>query len=485
MTANAAADMPQVAHRSPAAGWAKSPRVLASSHPRLLGTRSYQPDKAAVAAALIAASTAAVASNSRRILRLYSPHDANASRGLAHCTLPAPLPLQRFARRLYSGPMLTTPRPSPTPIAPPRPRYLLQRPIAGGGMAQVWRAKRCLVDGSHHTVALKSLTTHDPTALRYFRREAAILLRINSTYVVRVYDFDITPIGPAIVMEFVDGITLAQLSNSTLPTPVLRALFFNALCGLDTIHAHGVLHRDLSPSNILVAPNGRAKLTDFGLARFRSSTSSFFPCGTPPYASPEALLAQPYDTDSDLYSLAAVFYELLSGSPPFGYGRSHQILRAQHDASFRPPPLPPDAPPDLRHLCQALLCPRAQRLYRTASELLDLWEQRYHNALLATKEEVARVVATVVDPVLSNQQSQSFPYQPADLAENDDQTDAASPPPPVQRQSPSSLPLRWLWILAALAFAALVFTTVLRFATDKPPSPQPVELGNHQDWSSR
>jgi eukaryotic-like serine/threonine-protein kinase len=202
-------------------------------------------------------------------------------------------------------------------------RYVIESHLATGGMATVWRARDTVLA---RIVAVKALRDHlasDPEFRERFRREAVAAARLNHPSIINVFDTGADSVCVFIVMEYFDGTTLAQLLQQEgalepghavdVIMPVLEALAYS--------HAHGVIHRDVKPGNILVANDGRVKVTDFGIAKAALGASDLTTTGTvlgtAQYLSPEQVQGQPVDARSDLYSAGAVLYEMITGRPPF------------------------------------------------------------------------------------------------------------------------------------------------------------------------
>jgi serine/threonine-protein kinase len=202
-------------------------------------------------------------------------------------------------------------------------RYEPIEQIGTGGMATVWRAKDTLLG---RFVAIKRLAPHlagDPVAAQRFDREAQAAAGLSHPGIVTVFDSGVDDEGPFIVLELIEGPTLADHLAETGPLDPATVvdIVSQVASALDHAHAQGVVHRDIKPANVILEAGGRARLADFGIARTiedpATITDSGELVGTITYLAPEILSGQPATPVSDVYSLAAVTYELLAGRPPF------------------------------------------------------------------------------------------------------------------------------------------------------------------------
>lgn len=228
-------------------------------------------------------------------------------------------------------------------------QYRLLQRLGAGSMGEVWRALDVQVE---REVALKSLRPElaaNATFVDRFRTEAVVLAKLHHPNIASLFTLAREAEALYMVMEFVPGSTLDQLlaRRGALPWPEVRVFALKALAGLAHAHAGGVVHRDVKPANMLVTPGGELKLTDFGIARMvdRSRmTRAGNWVGTMEYASPEQVRGEAVDGRSDLYSLAIVLYELLTGVLPFQADTDFALMKAQLEA---PPPPAGDRVPDL------------------------------------------------------------------------------------------------------------------------------------------
>jgi serine/threonine-protein kinase len=201
-------------------------------------------------------------------------------------------------------------------------RFRLEEQIGAGGMSTVYRAYDTTLE---RWVAIKLMhrdISSDPDQLERFRREARAVARLNHPHVVTVIDFGEDGGAPYIVLEFVEGETLKQRIRRMGRLPVGEAVAYAIEIGraLSAAHAERLVHRDVKPQNVLIDQEGRAKVTDFGIARSLEAhglTATGRVLGTTDYVSPEQALGHEVTVQSDVYSLGIVLYEMLTGEPPF------------------------------------------------------------------------------------------------------------------------------------------------------------------------
>ncbi len=211
--------------------------------------------------------------------------------------------------------------------------YELLALLGKGGFGRVYRVRDLHLEREVALKVLHPALTQDPEVVERFRREAQLAARLSHPNIVNIYDIAGRFGLIWYTMELIDGPSLAQLveRNGPLPMAQVLRLLRESLSALAHAHGFGLVHRDIKPENILIDPAGSVQITDFGLAlalrgKYGGATSQ---SGTPQFASPEQLLGERVDQRSDLYSLAAVVYYALLGTPPFPGATTEQVLAQQ------------------------------------------------------------------------------------------------------------------------------------------------------------
>ena len=256
----------------------------------------------------------------------------------------------------------------------PGGRYRLVRRIATGGMGEVWQADDTVLG---RRVALKVLVEElaaDDRATRRFVREARATARLAHPNVARVYDFGRGGGPPFLVMELLEGETLAaRLASGPLPPAEAARVAAAVADALEAAHERGIVHRDVKPSNVMLTPGGEVKVLDFGIAAAADETHSTTGSGlyaTVAYVSPERVAGEPATPASDVYSLGAVLYELLCGRPPFPGSSPALVARAHlHDQPVPVRQLAPWVPARLAEACEAAMAKDPARRPSSAASL--------------------------------------------------------------------------------------------------------------------
>jgi beta-lactam-binding protein with PASTA domain/predicted Ser/Thr protein kinase len=253
-------------------------------------------------------------------------------------------------------------------------RYRIEARIGAGGMAEVFRGFDPVLN---RTVAIKVLLpqfARDTSFVQRFRREAQAAARLNQPNIVAVYDTGADDGTQYIVMEFIEGRTLGEfLSSGRKPTPVQAAEIAQKICAaLTAAHAVGVIHRDIKPGNVMVTREGTVKVMDFGIARVmgpETAPQTSAVLGTASYLSPEQAQGSPVDARTDIYSLGAVLYEMLTGRPPFmGETPVAVAYKQVNETPVVPSQLNPDVPARLDAVVMKALSKNPSNRYQTAEE---------------------------------------------------------------------------------------------------------------------
>jgi eukaryotic-like serine/threonine-protein kinase len=272
---------------------------------------------------------------------------------------------------------------SPQPISATilAQRYQLERRLAQGGMAEVWLATDLALTRQVAVKLLKPALAADPVVAERFRREAVAVAQLSHQNIVAVYDAIEDTAGDsvrlAVVMQLVNGKSLRQLLDEQRRlSPDLTIHIGSCMAAaLDAAHSAGLVHRDVKPGNILITPDGRVLLTDFGIAKGLGATgddltSANVMMGTAKYLSPEQVRGKKLDGRADLYSLGLVLYECLAGRVPFlGETDTDTALARLNRDPTDLARLRPTLPYGLAELIHRLLARRPMDRFATGAEL--------------------------------------------------------------------------------------------------------------------
>ncbi len=291
-------------------------------------------------------------------------------------------------------------------------RYDVLDRIAVGGMAEVFLAKAYGAHGFEKTLAIKRILpelARDPEFAARFIAEAKVAVKLSHANVVQVFDFG--RIGDAlfIAMEYVDGLDLAMLlrkfkdDKRLLPLPAAFHIAIEIIRALDFAHQHGVVHRDVSPSNILISRAGEVKIGDFGIAvaaaPHKSGGSGVRKVmGKWRYMSPEQARGDTLDTRSDMFSAASVLFELFTGEKLFPGDEAEDIIKNIETMQLpRASSVRPGLPSRLDEILAGPLARKpVDRPMRPAAVLRSLIELSYESSIMATALDVAEAVASVL-----------------------------------------------------------------------------------------
>jgi serine/threonine-protein kinase len=258
-------------------------------------------------------------------------------------------------------------------------RYAIDRPIARGGMADVFLGHDRVLD---RAVAIKVLFqefARDPSFVERFRREAQNAGSLTHPNIVSVYDWGQEHGTYFIVMEYVEGRSLREILRTQGSIPALQAAGIAAEIAdaLAFAHRHGVVHRDIKPGNVLITPQGQVKVTDFGIAANPTDAGSGLTqtgavMGTATYFSPEQAQGFSVDGRTDVYALGVVLYEMVTGVAPF-QAESPVAVAMKHVRELPTPPSQhaPDLPVDLERIILAAMAKSVNARYQSAEAMRE------------------------------------------------------------------------------------------------------------------
>lgn len=308
--------------------------------------------------------------------------------------------------------------PSPTPSR--FRRYEILRRIATGGMGSVYLGRVIGAGGFERRVAIKAMHPHiagESSFVAMFLDEARLAARIHHPNVVATLDIDETEDGLFIVMEYIEGVTVRQINHAlrarraVAPLPVSLRVVLDALAGLHAAHelasAEGaplqLVHRDVSPANLIVGVDGLTRITDFGIARAEErlgeTTRTGEIKGRVGYMSPEQLRGAPVDRRSDVYSAGVVLWELLTAQRAFPGDNEAAVLMAALRGVSRPPSeLDPRVPDEISAACMMALTQEPGLRHASAAEFAEELERaaRAAGVAVATAREVSSLVREVM-----------------------------------------------------------------------------------------
>lgn len=255
--------------------------------------------------------------------------------------------------------------------------YRLDRLIGEGGMGEVWRGLDSALEREIAVKALRPELAAKPELVERFRTEAVALAKLGHPNIAAVYNFVRDGSAAYMILEFVHGASLDKVlvERGRMPWQEVAGIGVQALAGIGQAHRQGIVHRDVKPSNLMLTPDGRVKVMDFGIARMleRSRiTRDGHWVGTIEYVSPEQIRGEEVDGRADLYSLGIVLYELISGRLPYDAKTDYERMRAHLE---RTPTslsrLVPDVPTGFVAVLDRALAKSPSARYADAAEFIE------------------------------------------------------------------------------------------------------------------
>ncbi|TDW30229.1 protein kinase domain-containing protein [Cryobacterium psychrophilum] len=355
-------------------------------------------------------------------------------------------------------------------------RYELQSRIAIGGMGEVWKSTDLVIG---RTVAIKILKDEylgDPGFLERFRAEARHAALVNHEGIANVFDYGEEDGSAFLVMELVPGEALSTILEREHVLPADKVLDFVAQTSLalHAAHAAGLVHRDIKPGNLLITPEGRVKITDFGIARIADQvplTATGQVMGTVQYLSPEQASGHPASPTTDIYSIGIVAYESLAGRRPFT-GES-QVAIAMAQINETAPDLPATVSEPIRNLVFACLSKNPAERPASAAHLARAASALRRGDVAAAAVAVPGVLGgatvTAATMLIPGGNDQATAMLPASLPGT--RADAVAADSPTKKKSPWSWSLIALIVVLALVLAGAVYALVTQ--NDAAPAPAP------------
>jgi serine/threonine protein kinase len=284
-------------------------------------------------------------------------------------------------------------------------KYEVAGKLGRGAMGTVYEGWDPLIA---RRVAIKTVELPDTSdcdsreAVARFRREAQVAGRLAHPNIVGVFDYGETNNQHYIVMEYVDGLSLKTLLDKSDGIPLTDTLHImsDVLAGLHFSHERGVVHRDISPANVILTSSGQAKIVDFGIARIEGSwmTQAGTVLGTPSYMSPEQFMGQVVDARSDIYSAGVLFYQLLTGDRPFEGSMSAIMYKVLNTEPAAPSRLSVMVPPAYDEVVRRAMARRPEDRYPTAAAFAEAIEMATKRPLPVRQSSAAVSAASCRAP---------------------------------------------------------------------------------------
>lgn len=323
-------------------------------------------------------------------------------------------------------------------------RYRLEESLGSGGMAVVHRARDLMLERDVAIKVLREDFSKDQGFRESFRQEARAAANLSHPNIVTVHDFGFDDERLFIVMEYVPGTDLKSLlkRRGRFSVEETISLVIQACAGVGYAHRAGLVHCDIKPQNMLITPDKRLKVVDFGIARalatIHPEEKSEIVWGSPQYFSPEQAAGEAPSPASDVYSLGIVMYEMLTAQLPFVADSTSELARMhRHAMATAPREINASIPPALEQITLKVLSKEPSARYRTADQL---------GRVLITFSQQSNAVTTAMPP----------PMPPATARPLEPARSTPSEPVRVHRTEADENPLDIDWITIALGLLALI-----------------------------
>ncbi len=360
-------------------------------------------------------------------------------------------------------------------------RYVIVEEIGQGAMGVVYKAVDPLID---RTVAIKTINldlSKEELANfeKRFQREVQSAGKLNHPNIVTVYDVGRTEGVAYMAMEFLEGKELREILDSGVVLPIEKVMHIATQVaeGLGFAHEHGIVHRDVKPSNVMVLKNGLVKITDFGIAQMSSGTRTIsgMVMGSPKYMSPEQVVGQTVDGRSDMFSLGVMIYEMLTGKTPFsGDNISAIMYQILNDDPIPPKTFNQSIPDSINFIVLKALAKHPDKRYQNAKEMArDL--KRYKSLELpAPGEEPKQPDPMERRKIIRDHMGDETQIIPSLVV--DGQTAFASSRATMQETWWAGLTFQRFLLYAAIPAMIITFAVVVTLSKLRQPPPPPADV---------
>ncbi|MGW8143555.1 MAG: protein kinase domain-containing protein [Anaerolineales bacterium] len=329
-------------------------------------------------------------------------------------------------------------------------RYKIEETLGKGGMAVVYKARDLTLERNVAIKVLRQKYSKDPAFREHFHQEAKAAANLSHPNIVTIHDFGFDAERLFIIMEYVPGTDLKHLLDNSERFGIQQTLKLmeQACTGVGYAHRAGLVHCDIKPQNLLITPNQRLKVVDFGIARalisIKPDEKADIVWGSPHYFSPEQAAGIAPSPASDVYSIGVITYEMLTGQLPFNADSSSELARMhRQDMPTAPRELNPDISPELEQILLKVLSKEPAARYRTADQL-------------------GRVLHTLQEQTAQRENLSPSTSAPVTISTIATQPYESPPSPEGSQQTTNPFDLDWITIILAL-FALIAVGGLIPF----------------------